>query len=131
MNHPAQYAEQLLSKSAHYFIVSLLRIPIHFIRFQYCAQRNGVSHAPIQLIHGNFLDNLNVREAIASAGLVYINNPRFGPQLNMKILCTLVPSMQKGCKLICFDSCGLDQWDALQFVKMIHVPRGAIIDTLF
>jgi hypothetical protein len=48
----------------------------------------------------------------------------------MNILCTLVPLMKKGCQLVCFDDCGLDQWDALQFVKKIHVPRGANIDSL-
>jgi hypothetical protein len=112
MDYPAQYAQQLL------------------FRFQCCAQQNGVPLAPIELIHGNFLDNLNVREAIASAGLVYLNNPKFGPKLNMDILCTLAPLMQKGCRLVCFDTCGLDQWDALQFVKTIDVPEGEIIHSL-
>ena len=95
-------------------------------RFQSRAKAHGVAHAPVQLVHGDFLKNSDVNNAISSAGLVFANNPRFGPKLNMEILCTLVPLMQKGSKLVCFDDCGLDQWDALKFVKMIHVPRGGV-----
>ena len=130
MPHPAQYAVQLLSR-----FEPLLHLLCHILhmsncRFQSRAKAHGVAHAPVQLVHGDFLKNSDVSNAISSAGLVFANNPRFGPKLNMEILCTLVPLMQKGCKLVCFDDCGLDQWDALKFVKMIHVPRGAIIDSL-
>jgi len=32
--------------------------------------------------------------------------------------------MRKGCKLVCFDTCGLDQWDGLKYNKTIRVPSG-------
>jgi hypothetical protein len=91
-------------------------------RFQSCAKENGVAHAPVQLLHGDFLKSSDVRDAISSAGLVYMNNPKFGPELNLKvlgeqifllvirlfvgILCSqlasaeLCPLMPKGCKLV-------------------------------
>ena len=56
------------------------------IRFQSSATENGVSHAPIQLVHGDFLKNSAVKVAISTAGLVYINNFKFGPELNLQIL---------------------------------------------
>ncbi len=46
-----------------------------------------MKHAPIELVHGDFLKSSAVKVAISSAGLVYMNNPRFGPELNLKILC--------------------------------------------
>jgi hypothetical protein len=98
------------------------------IRFQSSATENGVSHAPIQLLHGDFLKNSAVKDAISTAGLVYMNNPKFGPELNLKILGMnfistrnmllfthqtsnvidnfltdqLCPLMPKGCKLVLF-----------------------------
>jgi hypothetical protein len=62
---------------------------LHFtccIRFQACAKRNGVDLAAIELHHADFLVQPAVKKAMSSAGLVYINNPRFGPELNGKIL---------------------------------------------
>ena len=88
------------------------------IRFQAIAQKNGVEHAPIELLHGDFLESDAVKTAMASAGVVYMNNPRFGAELNLKVLgmhllCQytikvvdsflteqLCPSMPKGCKLV-------------------------------
>ena len=129
--------EQFVSVAMIDIAALLLRSVVGFLfvikwrfRFQTRAKQSSVPLAPIQLIHGNFLEHTAVRDAMSTAGLVYINNPRFGPTLNMNILCTLMPLMKKGCQLVCFDDCGLDQWDALQFVKKIHVPRGANIDSL-
>ena len=92
------------------------------IRFQSCAKTHGVAHAPVQLLHGDFLKNSDVRDAISSAGLVYMNNPKFGPDLNLNVLgeqmfllvirlfvsilfsqlatVGLCPFMPKGCKLV-------------------------------
>ena len=137
MDHPAHYAVELLSRSAHYVTIWLflklqLRISLILltscIRFQSSATENGVSHAPIQLLHGDFLKNSAVKDAISTAGLVYMNNPKFGPELNLKILGMnfistrnmllfthqtsnvidsfltdqLCPLMPKGCKLVLF-----------------------------
>jgi hypothetical protein len=65
MKNPAEYAGKLLE------------------RFK---SRARVSLAPIELVHGNFLTNEAVKEAIKSAGLVFMNNPLFGPELNLKVL---------------------------------------------
>lgn len=88
MDHPAHYAGELLSKSAVSVILAANFLFLHtvHIRFQSSAQQNGVSHAPIQLLHGDFLKSSAVREAMSSAGLVYMNNPKFGPELNLKVL---------------------------------------------
>ena len=88
MDHPAHYAGELLSKSAVSVILAANFLFLHtvHIRFQSSAQQNGVSHAPIQLLHGDFLKSSAVREAISSAGLVYMNNPKFGPELNLRVL---------------------------------------------
>ena len=93
-------------------------------RFQECAEREHVELAPIELHHGDFLTSAAVKEAISSAGLVYMNNPLFGATLNLKVLreslsrpspsrkeflCSmakqlssdqLCPLMPKGCKLV-------------------------------
>lgn len=96
------------------------------IRFQICAEKNGVTHAPIELVHGDFLTNSVVKDAISSAGIVFINNPKFGPELNLKVLSEyeilffnfclrvvlitasfseqLCPLIPKNSKLVCFDS---------------------------
>ena len=55
-------------------------------RFQECAEKEHVELAPIELHHGDFLTSAAVKDAISSAGLVYMNNPLFGPSLNLKVL---------------------------------------------
>jgi hypothetical protein len=124
MENPASYAVNMLSRSVSFVHSSaLLQFckPLFFIyciRFQASAQTNGVEHAPIQLLHGNFLECDVVKTAMSSAGLVYMNNPKFGAELNLKVLgmhllCQytikvvdsflteqLCPSMPKGCKLV-------------------------------
>jgi hypothetical protein len=49
-------------------------------------KRAQFSLAPIELVHGDFLKNEAVKEAIKSAGLVFMNNPVFGPELNLSVL---------------------------------------------
>ena len=68
MDNPAQYAVKLLS------------------RFNSALKARDISHAPIQLQHGDFMKSLDVRDALSRAGLVYMNNPKFGPELNLKVL---------------------------------------------
>ena len=137
MDNPAHYAVELVSRSANCVTTRLFmklqsRISLILltscIRFQSSATENGVSHAPIQLLHGDFLKNSAVKDAISTAGLVYMNNPKFGPELNLKILGMnfistrnmllfthqtinvidsfltdqLCPLMPKGCKLVIF-----------------------------
>ena len=95
MDNPAHYAVELVSRSANCVTTRLFmklqsRISLILltpcIRFQSSATENGVSHAPIQLLHGDFLKNSAVKDAISTAGLVYINNFKFGPDLNLRIL---------------------------------------------
>ena len=86
MRHPAQFAEKML------------------LRFESHMQANGFVHAPIQLKQGNFLECSEVKSQLGSAGLVFINNPKFGAHLNWQILTLLCPLLPKGAKLICFDS---------------------------
>ena len=62
MQNPAGYAVKMLK------------------RFENLSQ---ASLAPIELVHGDFLKNEAVKEAIKSAGLVFMNNPVFGPHLNL------------------------------------------------
>lgn len=57
-----------------------------YLSFQSCAKANRIVHAPIQLIKGDFLTNSDVKAAISSAGLVYMNNAVFGADLNLKVL---------------------------------------------
>jgi hypothetical protein len=73
MDNPAHYARELLSE------------------FQACAKEDGVYLAPIELHHADFLVLPAVKQAMSSAGLVYINNPKFGPELNGKILSNNTP----------------------------------------
>ena len=54
--------------------------------FENRCQDRGFKHSPIQLIHGDFLKNCEVRKAVSTAGLVYMNNPKFGPELNLQVL---------------------------------------------
>ena len=86
MDHPANYAVELLSRSVYLLAVFLFSSHISRISFQSCSQEKAVKHAPIELVHGDFLKNSAVRDAISTAGLVYMNNPRFGPELNLKVL---------------------------------------------
>jgi hypothetical protein len=94
MDNPARYAAQLLRRSALPLSIKKLQLqfcrplpPLTcFIRFHNCAEENGIVHAPIELVHGDFLKSAAVKDAISSAGLVYMNNPRFGPELNLKVL---------------------------------------------
>jgi hypothetical protein len=65
MKNPAEYAVKLLD------------------RFKESAP---FSLAPIELVQGDFLTNEAVKEAIKSAGLVFMNNPVFGPDLNLSVL---------------------------------------------
>jgi len=65
MTNPAEYAVKLLD------------------RFKKSAT---FSLAPIELVRGDFLTNEAVKEAIKSAGLVFMNNPVFGPDLNLSVL---------------------------------------------
>ena len=96
------------------FIFLCLYLYISFIftrvyRFEACAKANGITHAPIQLLHGDFLENNNIKNAISSAALVFMNNPKFGPQLNFKVLgervcvfvCMLLIYMQLSFVLSC------------------------------
>ena len=86
MPHPAQYAVQLLSR-----FEPLLHLLCHILhmsncRFQSRAKAHGVAHAPVQLLHGDFLKNSDVGKNVASAGLIFMNNPKLGAELNFKIL---------------------------------------------
>jgi hypothetical protein len=101
MRHPARYADQLLRC------------------FQSCCNKENVNLAPIKLVQGDFLslENKELTEALSSAGLVFANNPRFGPELNLQLLSELsfslcfysvslhstdriCPLLPKGCKLV-------------------------------
>jgi len=98
-----------LSSASSCFGIELMDNPAHYAvelvsRFQSSATENGGSHAPIQLLHGDFLKNSAVKDAISTAGLVYINNFKFGPELNLQILGQLCPLMPKGCKLVLFST---------------------------
>jgi hypothetical protein len=68
MDHAARYGQQLLCK------------------FQQSAKLEGIPLADIVLHHGDFLKNSHVKEAMSTAAFVYLNNPSFGPELNLKIL---------------------------------------------
>jgi hypothetical protein len=65
MDNPAGYAAKLLSTFK---------------------DRAKFEHAPIELLHGNFLKCPEVKHAISSAGLVFMNNPKFGAELNLQVL---------------------------------------------
>ena len=97
---------------------------INIFSFQTSAKKNGILHAPIQLIQGDFLTNLAVRDAVMTSGVVFMNNPKFGAELNLKVLGTLCPLMPKDSLLVCFDWEGLDQWDNLQMKTSIHISPG-------
>jgi len=96
MKNPAQYAKELLSQLANsllccFFCICLSTLPSLDLRmaqrrFKSSAKTSGIPLAPIELQHGDFLQSSEVRDAITSAGLVYMNNPKFGPELNLKVL---------------------------------------------
>jgi hypothetical protein len=136
-DNPARYSVDLLSRSENLlnfchnccifanltYKQTMVRLNC-CTRFQECAEREHVELAPIELHHGDFLTSAAVKEAISSAGLVYMNNPLFGATLNLKVLgeslsrpspsrkeflCSmakqlssdqLCPLMPKGCKLV-------------------------------
>ena len=92
MKNPASYAENMLSRSVsfvHSRALSQFYKPLvltYCIRFQAIAHKKGVKHAPIELLHGDFLECVAVKTAMASAGVVYMNNPNFGAKLNLQVL---------------------------------------------
>jgi hypothetical protein len=55
-------------------------------RFSKSAKHNGMALADIELHHGDFLQNTNVKKVMSSAAFVYLNNAIFGPELNFKKL---------------------------------------------
>jgi len=63
-----------------------LNLRIAYRRFESSAKAGGIALAPIQLLHGDFLKRSEVRDAISSAGLVFINNPVFEAPLNLRVL---------------------------------------------
>ena len=65
MKNPAGYAVELLK------------------RFESRAQ---ASLAPSELVYGDFLNNDAVKEAMKDAGLVFMNNVKFGPALDLLVL---------------------------------------------
>ena len=67
MKNPAGYAVELLK------------------RFESRAHTQA-SLAPIELVHGDFLKNEAVKEAMKDAGLVFMNNVKFGPELDLLVL---------------------------------------------
>ncbi len=66
MKNPAEYAGKLLET--------------------FKSRVSHISLAPIELVYGNFLTNEACKEAIKTAGLVFMNNPLFGPELNLQVL---------------------------------------------
>lgn len=81
----AQYAEKLL--------------PL----FEHALQELEIKHAPIELMEGDFL-KYPLNDALKNAGLVFVNNPKFEPSLNLAILKTICPMLPRGATLICFES---------------------------
>jgi len=80
-----------LSRASKCFGIELMPNPAHYAanllaNFQSRAQQSGVTLCPIELIHGDFLQSEAVKTALSSAGLVYINNPSFAPELNLQVL---------------------------------------------
>ena len=58
----------------------------HAAKLLACFQKHRFSLAPIELVHGDFLTNQAAKDAVKSAGLVFMNNPKFGPELNGQVL---------------------------------------------
>ena len=80
-----------LSRASKCFGIELMPNPAHYAtnllaNFQSRAKQSGVTLCPIELIEGDFLKSEAVTTALSSAGLVYINNPRFTPELNLQVL---------------------------------------------
>ena len=98
-----------LSNASNCFGIEIMPNPAQFgvkmlSRFEREMQANGFVHPPICLKQGNFLECSEVKSQLCSAGLVFINNPKFGALLNRQLLTLLCPLLPKGAKLICFDS---------------------------
>lgn len=129
---------EIADNAAHYGVELLSE-------FQKSAKHNGMPLADIELHHGDFLKNAHVKEAMSTAAFVYLNNPRFGPELNLKVLSKhfqnksfffevlsvddLCPLMPKGGKLICFDSLiGTKGYyhPTLNYKKTLKVGIGAV-----
>ncbi len=91
MDNAAHYGVELLSRLVEQ-IIHIYMILIQFfhlicgIRFQDSAKHNGIALADIELLHGDFLENTHVKEAMSSAEFVFMNNPSFGPLLNLNVL---------------------------------------------
>jgi len=87
MPQPHQYSQKLL------------------MRFEKALHSNAIACAPVELIQGDFLHcHPYLQDALRNAGLVYINNPKFEPSMNLGILQLLCPLLPKSAKLICFES---------------------------
>ncbi len=83
MQNAAKYASTLLS------------------RFEARAGFAGIELAPVQLVHGDFMRSFEVITAIRAAGLIFMNNPTFGDELNQSVLSK---SSASACVSMCFIS---------------------------
>jgi hypothetical protein len=79
---------------------TLPSLDLRMRRFKSSAKKNKIALAPIELLHGDFLNSPEVRDAVSCAGLVFMNNPKFGCELNLRVLRELCPLMPNGCKLV-------------------------------
>lgn len=68
MQNAAKYASALLCK------------------FEALARVAGIELAPVELVHGDFMKSTEVIPAIRAAGLIFMNNPTFGAELNQSVL---------------------------------------------
>jgi hypothetical protein len=99
-----------LSSAAKCFGIEMLSAPHEFAlkllhRFQCDLRALNIACAPIELLQGDFLQiNSSLRDALSSAGIVYLNNPKFEPFVNFAILEHLCPILPKKTKVICFES---------------------------
>lgn len=99
-----------LSSASKCFGIELMPAPHQYAlkllhRFE-CKMRSfNIAYAPIQLIQGDFLQMTPLlRDALSSAGLLFLNNPKFEPFVNLSILQNLCPMLPKKAKVICFES---------------------------
>lgn len=99
-----------LSSAAKCFGIEMLSAPHQYAlkllhRFETELRSYKIEHAPIELLQGDFLQvTPSLREALSSAGLVFVNNPKFDPCVNLSILEKLCPMLPKKAKVICFES---------------------------
>ncbi len=99
-----------LSSAAKCFGIEMLSAPHEFAlkllhRFQFDLRASNIACAPIELLQGDFLHiTSSLRNALSSAGIVYLNNPKFEPFVNFAILENLCPMLPKTAKVICFES---------------------------